>query len=244
MRVSVRAELPAEGAVALTLTLTPTLTLTSSGSEAAPSSESPPSESSAAAASLAAAAAAPFFAGAAAGAAAGALVLGLGCAGSVQPARSTAGASSGLLGLASTSLLISCSRNARTSVFVVSPCRQRRSARSSSMLARAMRSARPKKSAAMAGWHQRTCWFFYMCEGGTRSSAVPPVARIRGVRHTHTHKCFLRRAHFLSLGGGRPRLRALSCITSRACRFDCAHMRGLRCSGDAFSPTVPNMLPP
>ena len=54
---------------------------------------------------------------------------------------------------------------------------------------------------------------------------------------THTRAVLFLRPHFLSLGGGRPRLRALSCITSRACRFDCAHMRGLRCSGGAFSPT-------
>ena len=38
--------------------------------------------------------------------------------------------------------------------------------------------------------------------------------------HAQTHTNVLSaRAHFLSLGGGRPRLRALSCITSRACRI-------------------------
>ena len=49
----------------------------------------------------------------------------------------------------------------------------------------------------------------------------------------------------MSLGGGKPRDAADSCIISRAWRCDCAHARGLRTDGGATSDEVDaNMDPP
>ena len=57
----------------------------------------------------------------------------------------------------------------------------------------------------------------------------------------HTYSTVLR----LSFGGGRPRDLADSCIISRAWRWDCAHMRGLRAPGGATSLDVDaNIEPP